>query len=102
MTVNQTSNTSGDGDRDELYFKVARLGPGTQSSEKRLPGEDDYYEAKNGKTVNSNGWTNRDETHVNNPIFWSAVPSIMVRAFCCQLLQWSKIIPISRISRVGL
>ncbi|HWP45671.1 MAG TPA: hypothetical protein VNM22_00795 [Candidatus Limnocylindrales bacterium] len=37
MTVNQTSSTSGDGDRDELYFKVARLGPGTQSSEKRLP-----------------------------------------------------------------
>lgn len=71
MTVNSTSSTSGDGDRDELYIQIGRLGPSTQSTQKRLPGSDDYFEAKNGKTVNINDWTNQNETHINHPVFWS-------------------------------
>jgi hypothetical protein len=71
MTVNQTSSTSGDGDRDELYVKVGRIGPGNSSNQKRLPGADDYYEAYNGTTVNENAWTNQDQSPVNNPVIWS-------------------------------
>ena len=71
MTVNQTSSTSGDGDRDELYVKVGRIGPGDSSNQKRLPSADDYYQAYNGATVNENGWTNQDQSLVNNPVFWS-------------------------------
>ncbi|MBX7083432.1 MAG: hypothetical protein K1X88_29765 [Nannocystaceae bacterium] len=70
MTVNQTTSTSGDGDRDELYFSIGRLGPGTSSGQKRLPSDDDYYEAHNGHTVGPNGWTNKDQDHVAAPKLW--------------------------------
>lgn len=69
MTVNQTTSTSGDGDRDELYFKVDRLGPGTDHGAKRLPGDDDYYEAYQGKTSDKK-WTNQDEEKVARPSLW--------------------------------
>lgn len=71
MTVNHTTTTSGDGDRDELYFLISNIGPGEQSSQKRLPSLDDYYEAKNSYTVTPNGWTNKDQHAVRNPVFWS-------------------------------
>ncbi|MFO0632332.1 MAG: hypothetical protein U0168_05730 [Nannocystaceae bacterium] len=70
MTVNQTTSTSGDGDRDELYFSIGRLGPGTSSGQKRLPSADDYYEAMNGMTVSPSGWTNKDQDHVAAPKLW--------------------------------
>ncbi|HWB81631.1 MAG TPA: hypothetical protein VG755_42005 [Nannocystaceae bacterium] len=75
MTVNQTTNTSGDGDRDELYISIGQLGPGTTSKQKRLPSADDYYEAKNGKTVSASGWTNQDETHVASPVLFNGTIS---------------------------
>jgi hypothetical protein len=72
MSVLQTSNTSGDGDRDELYFEIIRNGPAPQLyPKKRLPGLDDYYEAKNSKAVNSTQWTNQDESQVGRPVIWS-------------------------------
>jgi hypothetical protein len=71
MTVNHTTTTSGDGDRDELYFGIARLGPGGSSGQTRLPGADDYYEGKNGKTFGSSGWTNQDGDFQSSPLFWN-------------------------------
>lgn len=70
MTVNQTSSTSGDGDRDELYVTVGRLGPGTQSHQVRLPGADDYFEAHKHATVHPGGWTNQDQDVVAHPVAW--------------------------------
>jgi hypothetical protein len=72
MTVNQTSNTSGDGDRDELYFSIGRLGPGTATKQSRLPSSDDYYEAPNGETVTPgpHGCTNQDQKFVTHPILY--------------------------------
>jgi hypothetical protein len=72
MSVLHTSNTPGDGDRDELYFEIIRNGPGPHLyPKKRLPSLDDYYEAKNGKAVKSMQWTNQDESHVGRPVIWS-------------------------------
>lgn len=71
MTVNHTTNTSGDGDRDELYFVVAQRGPGETTFQKRLPSADDYYEAKSGKTVASGKWTNKNEQRVSHPKFFN-------------------------------
>jgi hypothetical protein len=74
MTVNQTTSTSGDGDRDELYISIGRLGPGTDTKQTRLPSADDYYEAHNGETVTPgpNGWTNKDQAFVNSPVLYKA------------------------------
>ncbi len=71
MTVNQTSSTAGDGDRDELYVSVGRLGPGNQSAQTRLPGADDYFEAKNGQTFWPGDWTDKDGDTVSHPILWT-------------------------------
>ena len=71
MIVNRTSNTSGDGDRDELYFEF-KWKKGGDGSVKRIPSADDYYEAKNRKDTKK-GFTNRDELHVPHPIFWSGL-----------------------------
>lgn len=70
MTVNQTTSTAGDGDRDELYIKVDRLGPGAETGAARLPGADDYYEAKQGATSTTT-WTNKNEKNVGRPTLWS-------------------------------
>jgi hypothetical protein len=70
MTVNDTTSTAGDaggGGRDELYFSISRLGPGTDSRQVRLPYIDNYYEAMNGATVKENGWTDKDQKHRTNP-----------------------------------
>jgi len=71
MVVNRTSNTSGDGDRDELYFEYKWKKAGDGGS-KRIPSADDYYEAKNRKDTKK-GFTNQDELHVPRPIFWSGL-----------------------------
>lgn len=71
MLVLDTSSTSGDGSRDEVYFQVSTLGPGTEMSFKRLPSPDDYYEAHNGAEVNRFDWTNQDEKYIENPLFTS-------------------------------
>jgi hypothetical protein len=68
-SVTQTTSTSGDGDRDELYFKVARRGPGKYHGSRRLPAEDDYYEAKSDAELTDN-YTNKDERRVAAPRFW--------------------------------
>ncbi|MEW5770256.1 MAG: hypothetical protein AB1831_07805 [Pseudomonadota bacterium] len=83
LTVQKTTSTSGDGDRDELYITRARLGPGSYSGVMpRLPGADDYYEAKSGKTLKhgpSNSppnivpWTNQDEQFVDHPVLLNLV-----------------------------
>lgn len=70
MTVNQTTSTAGDGDRDELYIKVDRVGPGVDHGAKRLPGADDYYEAKQGQSFTKT-WTNQDGKNVGRPNLWS-------------------------------
>ncbi len=72
MNVIGTSSTTGDGDRDELYFVVHTEGP-TNSDLKtvRLPGYDDYYEAKKYQTVGPNQWTNQDEEHVAKPTIFN-------------------------------
>ena len=69
MTVNQTTSTKGDGDRDELYIKVDRLGPDAPGAQ-RLPGNDDYYEAKQGQT-SSTKWTNKDGKSRLAPTLWT-------------------------------
>jgi hypothetical protein len=71
MVVNRTSNTPGDGDRDELYFHF-KWKKGGDGGVKRLPSADDYYEAKNGKDTKK-GFTNRNELHTPRPVFWSGL-----------------------------
>lgn len=83
LTVQKTTSTSGDGDRDELYITRARLGPGTyQGVMPRLPSADDYYEAKIGKTLETSSssappnvvpWTNQDGQFKGHPVVLSLV-----------------------------
>jgi len=73
MTVNSTSSTPGDGDRDEVYMAISRIGPGTDTRQKRLPYIDLAYEAKNGQTVFENAWTDEDEKHRTNPMLWAGI-----------------------------
>ncbi len=73
MTVNSTSSTPGDGDRDEVYMDISRIGPGTDTRQKRLPYIDLAYEAKNGQTVFENAWTDEDEKHRTNPMLWAGI-----------------------------
>lgn len=83
LTVQKTTSTSGDGDRDELYITRARLGPGNyQGVMPRLPSADDYYEAKFGKTLQTSSsdapsnivpWTNQDEQFEGHPVVMSLV-----------------------------
>ena len=70
MTVNKTSNTPGDSGRDELYFNIARLGPGLGSSQHRTPGADDYYEAHKGANVDVFGWKNKNQKQVAAPTMY--------------------------------
>ncbi|MDC0671229.1 hypothetical protein [Nannocystis radixulma] len=70
MTVNQTTSTAGDGDRDELYIKVDRKGPGEDTGARRLPALDDYYEAKQSETFTTT-WTNKDQKNVGRPNLWT-------------------------------
>ena len=72
MSVIQTSSTPGDGDRDEVYFQIIRNGPDAHLYPvTRLPGLDDYYEAKYGQAVRPAQWTNKDEQHVDHPVIFS-------------------------------
>lgn len=73
MTVLGTSNTPGDGDRDEVYLNVSTLGPGVNSEIWRLPDEtgyddDNYYEAYKHQTVKPGEWSDRDQQGVEHPI----------------------------------
>lgn len=83
LTVQKTTSTSGDGDRDELYITRARLGPGDyQGVMPRLPSSDDYYEAKIGKTLQTSSssappnfipWTDQDGQFQQHPVVLSLV-----------------------------
>jgi hypothetical protein len=70
MTVNQTTSTKGDGDRDEVYIEIDRLGPDEDQDARRLPGNDDYYEAKQNQT-STDKWTNKDGKNRGAPILWT-------------------------------
>ncbi len=78
MSVEQTSSTNGDGDRDELYFLARGLISGGGNVNRRLPlpdpgdDNDNYYEARNGVTYQPPFW--RDKSHsVLYPTLWSGV-----------------------------
>lgn len=83
LYVESTTSTSGDGDRDELYILRGRKGPGTyEGALPRLPAADDYYEAKNGKTLRNGPsgspsniipWTNQDEQFEAHPVLLNIV-----------------------------
>ncbi|QMW22962.1 hypothetical protein [Sandaracinobacteroides saxicola] len=81
--VEKTTSTPGDGDRDELYILRSRKGPGDFiGATPRLPGNDDYYEAKIGKTLfhgppgspaNIIPWTNQDGQFENSPVILNMI-----------------------------
>ncbi|HWB74770.1 MAG TPA: hypothetical protein VG755_07435 [Nannocystaceae bacterium] len=70
MAVGNTSSTTGDGDRDELYLVVRSRKNDSLSQFLRLPGYDDYYEAKKYAVVGPNDWTNKDGKKAPKPTFY--------------------------------
>lgn len=61
-----TENFGGANDRDEVYLLVAGATPAVKT-DKKLPGRDDYYEAKSGTRL---AWTNQDQKPAIHPIIW--------------------------------
>ena len=74
MRVNRTSNTNGDGGRDELYLNVAQTGPGSHLDARIFPPQrDNYYTAKPGRTYGENLWIDKredDNYKVSHPVLW--------------------------------
>ncbi|HEY1084288.1 MAG TPA: hypothetical protein VGE29_18625 [Prosthecobacter sp.] len=64
--IKSTENVGGLNNRDEVYLLVAGATPGGKT-DKKLPGRDDYYEAKSGTKL---AWTNQDQRPAIHPIIW--------------------------------
>ncbi|MBI5917301.1 MAG: hypothetical protein HY842_18180 [Bacteroidetes bacterium] len=78
LIADNTSGTSGDGVRDEVFIKVIGSTPKGHYSE-RLPRSyygDDYYEFFNNQAAtasNPGSWTNQDAAWMGKPEIWSGV-----------------------------